>query len=164
MSRLGPPYEIYPSLGFTHLPLSKYFLNSLVERDAVKLHKVGVIRLASSDFTKNTPPFVDFPPELRDVILGHYGFVDGGLNVDGTTIGNVTRESVQRQCAILRRKKIWNIVVVGTFSPIDIEDRQEEVVRDWILEELGNVNVVCSAKGSSAQNILLSRQLSDIVL
>jgi N-methylhydantoinase A/oxoprolinase/acetone carboxylase beta subunit len=124
-------------------------LNALVERDASKLQKVAVIRLASCDFTRNTPPFVDFPPELRDVILGHIGFVEGGLNVDGTVIGTPKKEGVLKECSIIRSKDVRNIVIVGTFSPIDVEHKQEVVVRDWILEELGDVNVVCSAQGTS---------------
>jgi N-methylhydantoinase A/oxoprolinase/acetone carboxylase beta subunit len=126
---------------------TKYFLNALVERDTSKLQKVGVIRLASCNFTKNAPPFVDFPVELRDTILGHIGFIEGGLNVDGTIIGSPNRVDVSEECNILRSKDIQNIVVVGTFSPVDVDHKQEEVVRDWILEELGNVNVVCSAQG-----------------
>ncbi|KAG9235391.1 hypothetical protein BJ875DRAFT_459241 [Amylocarpus encephaloides] len=123
-----------------------YFLNALIERDTSKLQKVGVLRLASCDFTKNTPPFVDFPPELKLIILGHTAFLEGGLNIDGTLIGAPDKAEVIRECAILREKGIRNIVIVGTFSPIDVHHQQETQVKNWVLEELGDVKVVCSSQ------------------
>jgi N-methylhydantoinase A/oxoprolinase/acetone carboxylase beta subunit len=79
--------------------------------------------------------------------MGHIGFIHGGLNVDVTIIGNPNRADVRREDKILRSKNIRYVVVVVTFSPIDVEHRLEEVVRAWIQEELNDVNVVCSVEG-----------------
>ncbi len=46
--------------------VAKYLINALVERDAEKLNRVGVIRLASQGFTRATPPFVEFEADLRE--------------------------------------------------------------------------------------------------
>ena len=43
-----------------------------------RLAKVAVIRL-SSVYTKQCPPFIDFPKSLRILTEGHVGYVDGGF-------------------------------------------------------------------------------------
>ena len=127
----------------------------MVGRDASKLQKVGVIRLASNDFTRFVPPFVDFPPALRDIIQGHVGFINGGLNIDGTPIGGVSKIEVLEQCNLLKKHGLCSVVVVGTFSPVDAEYHQEQVVRDIIVHELARVEVVCSAD-SKHHNVFMS--------
>ncbi|MCJ1353393.1 MAG: hypothetical protein MMC33_003379 [Icmadophila ericetorum] len=127
------------TIGTTHL------INAVVGRDASKLQRIGVIRLASNNFTRLTPPFVDLPPELRDIICGHVGFVSGGLNIDATPIGELVEAEVVEQCKILKQKGIRSVVIVGTFSPIDVEYRQEHMVKDVIVGELEGVDVICSA-------------------
>ena len=44
----------------------KHLINAMVERDTAKLSRVGVIRLASEGFTQTTPPFIEFPADLRN--------------------------------------------------------------------------------------------------
>ena len=90
---------------------------------------------------------MDFPPDLRNILCGHVGFINGGLNIDATEIGGVIREEVIAQCKLLKQKNIQSVVIVGVFSPIDYEYKQEYVVRDIILQELKDVDVVCSATG-----------------
>ena len=124
----------------------QHLINAIVGRDASKLQKVGVIRLASNNFTKLTPPFVDFLPALRDIIQGYIGFINGGLNIDGTQIGDVLEVEVLEQCKLLERQGLRNVVVVGTFSPVDTEYHQEQAVRDIIVRELAGAEVVCSAE------------------
>lgn len=54
------------------------FINAVLEADGRRLAKVAVIRLCGP-YTKQCPPFVDFPPRLRALTQGHVGYVDGGL-------------------------------------------------------------------------------------
>lgn len=123
-----------------------YFINALIEQDSSKLERVGVLRLASNDFTKLTPPFVDFPTNLRQLICGHIGFVNGGLNIDGAEIGRIQEEEIKEQCEILLSKAITKVVVVGVFSPIDYAHQQEQAVAKIIRQYVTNASVVCSSE------------------
>lgn len=93
---------------------------------------------------------MDFPPDLAHVLNGHIGFVNGGLNIDGTKLGDIQQSEILKQCKLLRSKGIQDIVVVATFSPIDHEHRQEQAVRDIILEQIQDANVICSSEGKLA--------------
>lgn len=59
------------TIGTTH------FVNAIVENDARRLSKVAIMRLSKS-FTKEIPPFSDFPPALKHIMNGYYCFVSGG--------------------------------------------------------------------------------------
>ena len=59
------------TIGTTH------FVNAIVEHDSRRLSKVAIIRVSKS-FTKDIPPFSDFPPALKQIINGYYCFVSGG--------------------------------------------------------------------------------------
>lgn len=54
------------------------FINAVLEQDARRLSKVAVIRICGP-YTRQCPPFIDFPPQLRRIMDGHVGYVDGGL-------------------------------------------------------------------------------------
>ncbi len=54
------------------------FINAVLEADARRLAKVAVIRLCGP-YTRQCPPFVDFPKRLRTLTEGHIGYVDGGF-------------------------------------------------------------------------------------
>ena len=64
------------------------FVNSLIERNAAKLEKVGVIRLCGP-YSRLAPPFSGFPYELRTVLEGPAFCVEGGIQVDGKEISKV---------------------------------------------------------------------------
>ena len=70
----GVPLEdiLSVNIGTTH------FINAVVAADSSKLNRVAVLRLCS-DFTKEIPPFSDFPPKLRIVLEGYVGYLKGGL-------------------------------------------------------------------------------------
>lgn len=59
------------TIGTTH------FVSAIVEHDCRRLSKVAIIRLSKS-FTKEIPPFSDFPPVLKNIMNGYYCFVSGG--------------------------------------------------------------------------------------
>ncbi|KAJ9223956.1 hypothetical protein DTO169C6_3576 [Paecilomyces variotii] len=129
------------TIGTTH------FINAIVEHDVRRLSKVAIIRLSKS-FTKEVPPFSDFPPALKKIMNGHYGFVDGGLHIDGSQEAPIVEEQVVQQCAIIKEKGIGAVVISGVFSPIDEHFHQEDQVRKIVLRELPGVDVVCSSEVS----------------
>lgn len=56
----------------------QHFVNAVVERDAARLARVAVIRLCGP-FSKHALPCIDWPADMRDLILGHHALVKGGL-------------------------------------------------------------------------------------
>ncbi|KAK7422720.1 hypothetical protein QQX98_001508 [Neonectria punicea] len=125
------------TIGTTH------FVNAVVERDAARLSPVAVLRLCGP-FSKHTPPCVDWPDDMRELILGHYALLKGGLEVDGYLISDIDEEEIKSQCAIIRDKGIKSVVVIGIFSPIDTVERQEERAADIIKAAIPECDVVCS--------------------
>lgn len=129
------------TIGTTH------FINAIIEHDVRRLSKVAVIRLSKS-FTREVPPFSDFPAALKKIMNGYYSFVDGGLHIDGSQEAPVVEEQVVKQCAIIKEKGIDAVVISGVFSPIDEHFHQEDQVRKIVLRELPGVDVVCSSEVS----------------
>lgn len=127
------------TIGTTH------FVNAVVERDAKRLCKVAVLRLAGP-FGKHAPPCVDWPEDMRDLVLGHWGSVNGGLEVDGNLIAELDEAALREECRVIKEKGIRSIVVDGVFSPIDTvynqEERAAEIVREAFAGE--PVDVVLS--------------------
>ncbi len=121
------------------------FINAVVEQDARRLKKVGVLRLSKS-FLREIPPFSDFPPGLARICDGYLGYVDGGLAIDGSEESHVNEEQVVEHCKKLKELGITSIVVAGVFSPIDEVFQQEEHVQRVVLRELPGADVVCSRK------------------
>ena len=54
------------------------FINAVLEADARRLAKVAVVRICGP-YTRQCPPFIDFPKPLRVLTEGHVGYVDGGF-------------------------------------------------------------------------------------
>ncbi|KAI4915707.1 hypothetical protein J4E90_004152 [Alternaria incomplexa] len=126
------------TIGTTH------FVNAVVTRDRTRLSQVAVLRLSGS-FSKHAPPCVDWPASLRNIILGHYALIKGGLEVDGSLISDIKEHEIIEQCKIIKEKGIKSIVVNGVFSPIDTVEKQEERTADIIRRELGDgVDIVLS--------------------
>lgn len=119
------------------------FVNAVVERDAARLSRVAVIRLCGP-FSKHNLPCVDWPDDMRELTLGHYALVHGGLEVDGRLISDIDPGEIKTQCSIIKQKGINSVVVVGIFSPIDTVERQEERAADIIKAEIPGCDVVCS--------------------
>ncbi|KAI0827020.1 DUF917-domain-containing protein [Trametes gibbosa] len=120
------------------------FINAVLEADARRLAKVAVIRLCGP-YTRQCPPFIDFPKRLRALTQGHVGYVDGGFEIDGREILPLIEEQVIEQCAVIKAKGLKNIVLAGIFSPLDNDGKHEYAARAIIERELGpDVNVVCS--------------------
>lgn len=130
------------AIGTTH------FINAIVEHDRRHLSRVAVIRLSKS-FTREIPPFSDFPTSLKSIMYGWHTYVDGGLHIDGSEEASIVRQQVLEACATIREKGITAVVLCGVFSPLDGTFKQEQTVRDWIHEDLPGVSVVCSSEISN---------------
>ncbi|ORY05053.1 hydantoinase [Clohesyomyces aquaticus] len=136
-ANINPDHVASVTIGTTH------FVNAVVTRDHTRLSNVAVIRL-SGPFSKHALPGIDWPPDMRKLILGHYALVKGGLEVDGNLISDIDQDEIKAQCKIICEKKIRSVVVNGVFSPIDTVEKQEERAADIIRSEIPGVDVVLS--------------------
>ncbi|THZ92560.1 DUF917-domain-containing protein [Aureobasidium pullulans] len=136
-AKIDPSDVASVTIGTTH------FVNAVVERDAARLARVAVIRLCGP-FSKHALPCIDWPADMRDLILGHHALVKGGLEVDGNLISDINAEEIKEQCCIIKEKGITSIVVNGVFSPIDSTHHQEERAAQIINQALPGCHVVLS--------------------
>lgn len=136
-SNIDPAEISSVTIGTTH------FVNAVVEADASKLSPVAVLRLCGP-FSKHVPPCIDWREDLRDIILGHYALLKGGLEVDGHVISDINEEEIREQCRLIREMDIRTVAVNGVFSPIDTVERQEERAADVIKAEIPGIDVVLS--------------------
>lgn len=81
---------------------------------------------------------------MRNIILGHYALLKGGLEVDGSLIADINEEEIVQQCKLIKEKGIKAVVVNGVFSPIDTVEKQEERAADIVKREIQGVDVVLS--------------------
>ncbi|KAK0113030.1 hypothetical protein ONS95_014739 [Cadophora gregata] len=118
------------------------FVNAVLEQDSSKLDKVAIIRLCGP-YSKGSPPFVDFPPKLRALMEGHFGYVDGGYQVDGELILPLNIDQLKEQASIIKSKSITSVVIIGIYSPSN--PTQEEEAQKVLAEELGpGYDISCS--------------------
>ncbi|KAK7989318.1 hypothetical protein PG989_009633 [Apiospora arundinis] len=136
-SSVRPDRVASVTIGTTH------FVNAVVERDPARLSKVAVLRLCGP-FAKHATPCIDWPADMRDLVLGHWARLQGGLEVDGYLIADIDPAEIREQCAIIRGKGIRSVVVVGIFSPIDTIERQEERAAEIVQAEIPGCDVVLS--------------------
>jgi N-methylhydantoinase A/oxoprolinase/acetone carboxylase beta subunit len=136
-ANIRPDQVISVTIGTTH------FVNAVVERDVARLSKVAVIRLCGP-FAKHATPCIDWPDDMRDLILGYYARVKGGLEVDGYLISDIDEGEIKAECAKIREMGIKSVVVIGIFSPIDTIELQEERAADIVRAEIPGCDVVLS--------------------
>lgn len=77
---------------------------------------VAVVRLSKS-FTREVPPFSDFPSQLTNIMRGYCTQVDGGLPIDGSMEAPIIKSQIVEECAQIRKRGIKAVVVSGVFSP-----------------------------------------------
>ncbi|RSM09901.1 hypothetical protein CEP52_003869 [Fusarium oligoseptatum] len=124
-------------IGTTH------FVNAVVQADSHNLRKVAVLRLCGP-YTREVPSFCDFPPALARIMNGYTAYLDGGLEIDGRDITPLSEGRIRNECAKIRALGISDIVIVGVFSPLDTNGRQEEKAKTIVLEEIPGADVVLS--------------------
>ncbi|EXJ67931.1 uncharacterized protein A1O5_08545 [Cladophialophora psammophila CBS 110553] len=139
ISKCGIPLEAVAAvmIGTTH------FINAVVQADDRNLRKVAVFRVCGP-YTKENPPFMDFPPILSRIMNGHVVYLDGGLEFDTREIMPLNEAQVRKECQIVKEKELTDIAVVGVFSPLDISGKQEARVKQIIQEEIPKADVVLS--------------------
>jgi N-methylhydantoinase A/oxoprolinase/acetone carboxylase beta subunit len=125
------------TIGTTH------FINALVEADARRLARVAAVRLCGP-FTRQLPPFSDFPAGLRRVLDGGAYYLDGGLEIDGREIAPLDHEQIRKAARDIVASGVKAVSLVGVFSPLDHEGIHEEKCRSIMLDEAPGLDVVCS--------------------
>jgi N-methylhydantoinase A/oxoprolinase/acetone carboxylase beta subunit len=125
------------TIGTTH------FINSVVEADARRLDRVAVVRLCGP-FTRQIPPFSDFPVGLRGILDGGAFYLDGGFEIDGREIAPLDPEHIRRTSREIAASGVGSVALVGVFSPLDHEGAHEERCKQIMLETVPSLRIVCS--------------------
>ncbi|GKT44728.1 putative D-/L-hydantoinase subunit A [Colletotrichum spaethianum] len=125
------------TIGTTH------FINALVEADSRRLSRVAVIRLCGP-FTRQIPPFSDFPSGLRRILDGGVYYLDGGLEIDGREIAPLNHGQIRQATRDIVASGVNSVALVGVFAPLDHAGIHEETCKKIILKEAPHLDVVCS--------------------
>lgn len=125
------------TIGTTH------FINALVEADARRLSKVAAVRLCGP-FTRQIPPFSDFPAGLRRVLDGGAYYLDGGLEIDGREIAPLDHDKIRKTALEIVASGVHCVALVGVFAPLDHAGIHEETCKKIMLEAAPELIVVCS--------------------
>ncbi|KAL4874959.1 hypothetical protein BJY04DRAFT_172168 [Aspergillus karnatakaensis] len=125
------------TIGTTH------FINALIEADTRRLDRVAVVRLCGP-FTRQIPPFSDFPVGLRGVLDGGAYYLDGGFEIDGREIAPLNVEQIRETAREIVASGVKTVALVGVFSPLDTEGLQEERCREILTDTEPELQVVCS--------------------
>ena len=104
---------------------------------------MAILRL-SKNFLREVPPFSEFPSGLTSIVKGYVGYLDGGLHIDGSQEAPIVESQVVEKCAEIKELGLTAVVVVGCFSPIDEEFKQEDRVRDIVRREIPDADVIVS--------------------
>ncbi|RSL47207.1 hypothetical protein CEP54_013521 [Fusarium duplospermum] len=138
LSRKARDDIIAVNIGTTH------FINAVVEKDARKLAKIAVLRL-SGPYGREVPPFAGLPDDLREIVEGYSKSLPSGLEIDGRVITPLDEDEVRKTADEIRTADIKDIAVIGIYSPIDSELRQEDRVAEVLRSVLGeDVNITLS--------------------
>ncbi|KAK1597382.1 uncharacterized protein LY79DRAFT_625149 [Colletotrichum navitas] len=125
------------TIGTTH------FINALVEADTRRLSRVAVVRLCGP-FTRQIPPFSDFPSGLHRILDGGVYYLDGGLEIDGREIAPLNHAQIRQAARGIVASGVQSVALVGVFAPLDHAGVHEETCKKIILEEAPELDVVCS--------------------
>lgn len=123
----------YAMLGTTHCT------NAIVERK--RLNNVAVLRIGKPATTA-IPPFIDWPEELRAKVELDSVIVSGGYEFDGRLINDLCKEEVVDFCHRVKGR-VESVAISGVFAPVN--KAQEEIVAQWVREELGDLPVSLSS-------------------
>ena len=150
------------ALGTTH------FTNAVVQRR--DLTPTAAVRLGLPA-TQALPPMVDWPPDLRDAIGGHFYFAHGGHEFDGRPITPLDPDELRKIAKDIIRKKIRTLAVSSVFSPVnaDVERQAGEILAAAIPEahitlssDIGRIGLL-ERENAAIMNACL-RDLSRVVM
>lgn len=125
------------TIGTTH------FVNAVVEADERRLSKVAVVRLCGP-YTKQIPPFSDFPVSLKKIVDGGVYYVDGGFDIDGKQITALDAKQIEAVTDKIKSDGVTAVAVVGVFSPLDYAGLQEERCKSIMLSLDPTLSITCS--------------------
>lgn len=125
------------TIGTTH------FVNALVEGDSRRLARVAAVRLCGP-FTRQIPPFSDFPVGLRRIMDGGAYYLDGGFEIDGREIAPLNATQIAECVRSIRKAGVSAVALVGVFSPLDHAGLQEEACKRQMLALAPELEIVCS--------------------
>ena len=120
-------------IGTTH------FTNAVVQRQG--LGRVAAIRIGLPA-AATLPPFVDWPPDLRDLVRGPVFMVRGGYEVDGRPIVPLDREAVREAARAIRDSNVRSVAICSVFSPLNAAAEEEAAA--MIREIVPCAAVTCS--------------------
>jgi len=119
------------------------FVNAVVEADERRLSRVVVVRLCGP-YTRQIPPFSDFPQRLRKIMDGGIYYLDGGLEIDGREITPLNPDQIKMTVEKLRESAVETVALVGVFSPLDYSGIHEARCKNIMLEQNPSLAIVCS--------------------
>lgn len=125
------------TIGTTH------FINALIEADSRRLDRVAVVRLCGP-FTKQIPPFSDFPVGLRGILDGGCYYLPGGFEIDGRTIEPLDHAQIVATTKAIVAAGVRAVAVLGVFSPLDCEESNEAECKKLMLSHAAGLQIACS--------------------
>ncbi len=99
-------------IGTTH------FTNAVVQRR--NLGRVAILRLCGPA-THSLPPMVDWPSDLREIVVGYTALLPGGSEFDGRPITPFDESSIREACRHARDLGLDSVAVSSVFSPVNAE-------------------------------------------
>lgn len=109
-------------IGTTH------FTNAVIERK--NLTRVAALRLCLPA-SASVRPFIDWPPDLRDLVKGEVVLLPGGFEVDGREIAPFDEEATYAAARRIADAGISAVAISSVFSPLraEHEERAAKIVR-----------------------------------
>jgi N-methylhydantoinase A/oxoprolinase/acetone carboxylase beta subunit len=120
-------------IGTTH------FTNAVIERR--HLDKVAAVRIGLPA-NAGTPPFIDWPDDIRDVVRSQIHMVAGGHEFDGRRIAALDRERLAGIAREIDAAGLRAVAITSVFSPLDAGD--EEEARDILSREAPDLDITLS--------------------
>lgn len=116
-----------------------HFTNAVVQRR--DLERVAALRVALPT-GRSLPPFIDWPPDLADIVRGRVYMVRGGHEYDGRPLVPFDADAVRAAAREIRASSIRSVAVSAVFSPLTPEC--ETAAAAILREEIPDVSVTLS--------------------
>jgi N-methylhydantoinase A/oxoprolinase/acetone carboxylase beta subunit len=129
-------------IGTTH------FTNAVVQRS--QLSRVAAVRIGLPA-AATLPPFVDWPPDLRELVRGPVFMVRGGYEIDGRALVPFDRDGLREAAHAIAGSGVTAVGVSSVFSPLnpDLEQEAAEILSEicpgiaiTLSHELGRIGLL----------------------